>query len=117
MKLIANETIPLKSILYLKSKGIDISSLRLDNASITDEEAMKITMDEDRTIITFDRDYGELIFRLNYKPKQGVIYLRIFNYNSQEPEQLIEELPKMDNINYKNVIAIFDGNGIRQRMY
>jgi len=61
MKLLANENFPLKSILYLRSKGFDISSIGTDNPSIMDNVVMKIAIDEKRTILTFDRDYGELI--------------------------------------------------------
>lgn len=77
MKLLANENFPYKSIFYLKSKGYDITSIGMDNPSIKDSEIMTIAMAEERTILTFDRDYGELIFRNNYKPEKGVIYLRL----------------------------------------
>lgn len=74
MKLLANENFPLKNIHYLKSKGFDISSIGTDNPSIKDNVVMDIAIKEERTILTFDRDYGELIFKNNYKPKKGVIY-------------------------------------------
>ncbi len=34
---------------------------------------MKIAIKEGRTIITYDSDYGELIFKHGYKPYAGVI--------------------------------------------
>jgi predicted nuclease of predicted toxin-antitoxin system len=76
MKLLANENFPLKSFLYLKNKGFDIVSIGHDYASITDKEVMSIAIKEKRTILTFDRDYGELIFKLNFKPECGVIYYK-----------------------------------------
>ncbi len=117
MKLLANENIPQTSILYLKSKGVDISSIGTDNPSVKDEEVMTIAIEESRTIVTFDRDYGELIFRHNYKPKQGVIYLRVHNYSPEEPGFLIEELIKMEGINFENALTVVDEKGIRQRRY
>ena len=92
MKLLANENFPLKSILYLKNKGFDISSIGTDNPSIQDHEVMKIAINEERTILTFDRDYGELIFKHKYKPQKGVIYLRLDNYAADQPGKIIEEL-------------------------
>lgn len=71
MKLLANENFPIKSILYLRSKGFDIVSIGFDNPGISDEVVMNIAIDQDRMILTFDRDYGELIFKHNYKPQQG----------------------------------------------
>ena len=77
MKLLANENIPHASINYLRNKGYDVLSIGIDNPSIMDSEIMTIAINEERTIVTFDRDYGELIFRYNYKPEKGVIYLRL----------------------------------------
>ena len=92
MKLLANENFPLKSIHYLRNKGFDISSIGTDNPSIKDSAVMSIAIQEERTILTFDRDYGKLIFKYNYKPEQGVIYLRLDEYEADEPGKIIEDL-------------------------
>ncbi|MBK8553833.1 MAG: DUF5615 family PIN-like protein [Ignavibacteria bacterium] len=39
-----------------------------------------IAENEKRIILTFDRDYGELIFKYNLKTDEGVIYLRLNKY-------------------------------------
>lgn len=85
LKFLANENFPLKSIEFLKSKNFDIISIGLDSPSIKDTEVMSIAIKEERTILTFDRDYGELIFKHNYKPAKGVVYLRINNYIPDRP--------------------------------
>ncbi len=46
---------------------------------------MEIASVEERIIFTFDRDYGELTYKYNYKPQQGVIYLRLEKYSPEEP--------------------------------
>ncbi len=63
MKLLANENFPLRSVSYLREKGFDIKAIGVESPSIKDREVMEIAMREDRLILTFDRDYGELIFR------------------------------------------------------
>ena len=80
MKLLANANFPYKSIYYLREKEHDVLSIGMDNPSILDSEIMAIAINEERMILTFDRDYGELIFRHNHKPEQGVIYLRLDKY-------------------------------------
>jgi len=117
MKLLANENFPIKSILYLKSKGFDISSIGIDNPSIKDNQVMSIAIKEGRTILTFDRDYGELIFKYNYKPEKGVIYLRIDEYEADEPGKLIEDLINKNEYNFDNALTVLDEHGIRQRKY
>ena len=117
MKLLANENFPYKSIYYLKEKGFDVLSIGMDNPSILDSEIMKIAMTEERVIVTFDRDYGELIFRHNYKPEKGVIYLRLDNYRPDEPGIIVEEIINNKEIDLTSALTVVSKNGIRQRKY
>lgn len=117
MKLLANENFPLKSILYLRSKGFDISSIGTDNPSIQDNVVMNLAINEDRTILTFDRDYGELIFKHNYRPQRGVIYIRLDEYEADEPGKLIEEIINKEEFDFDSSLTVLDRNGIRQRKY
>ncbi|WP_421889463.1 DUF5615 family PIN-like protein [Marinoscillum sp.] len=59
MKFLANENVPVSSVNYLKSKGYDITSIGVDEAGISDQQVMDIATKQDRTIITYDSDYGE----------------------------------------------------------
>lgn len=117
MKLLANENFPIKSVLYLKSKGFDISSIGTDNPSIQDHAVMTIAIREERTILTFDRDYGELIFKYNYRPKNAVIYLRLDEYKAEEPGKIIEDLINKKEFGFDNALTVLDKSGIRQRKY
>lgn len=45
-------------------------------ASLTDEAILALAHREGRILITDDRDFGELVFRLR-QPHAGVIYLRL----------------------------------------
>jgi predicted nuclease of predicted toxin-antitoxin system len=117
MKLLANENFPYKSIYYLKEKGYDLLSIGMDNPSIMDSEIMSIAINEERTILTFDRDYGELIFRHNYKPEKGVIYLRLDEYEPQQPGFIIEGILTSTEIDLTRALTVIDKNGIRQRKY
>lgn len=63
MKFLANENVPIASVNYLKSIGFDVTSIGVDDPGIADEHVMKLAVEQDRTIITYDSDYGELIFK------------------------------------------------------
>ena len=117
MKLLANENFPYKSIYYLKERGYDILSIGMDNPDIMDSEIMAIAIREERTILTFDRDYGELIFRHNYRPEKGVIYLRIDEFEPEEPGLIIEEIITNPDIDLTCALTVVDKTGLRQRKY
>ena len=68
MKILANENIPLDSILLLKERGYDIKSVAIESFGITDKEVLNLSIEEERIIVTFDRDYGELIFKYKLRP-------------------------------------------------
>ena len=116
MKLLANENFPYPSIFYLRDKGFDIVSIGMENPSIKDSEIMSIAINENRIILTFDRDYGELIFRYNYKPEMGVIYLRLDNYTPIDPGLIIESLLNSE-LDLRRALTVIDQHGIRQRKY
>ena len=78
---------------------------------------MGIAIKEERIILTFDRDYGELIFKNNHRPKKGVIYLRLDEYKAGEPGKIIEELINKKEYDFDNALTVLDKNGIRQRRY
>jgi len=78
---------------------------------------MSIAAKENRTILTFDRDYGELLFRYNIKPRMGIIYLRLEGYSPEEPGRIVEELNLTKGFSPENKLTVIDRNGIRQRIY
>ncbi len=114
-KLLANENIPLATIFRLRKEGFDISSISLDAPSITDSEVMQIAADENRTIITFDRDYGELIYKHGFRPPAGVIYLRMQNYQPEEPAELLLKLLNDQNLEFAGLFTVADEKSVRQR--
>ncbi|MFW5699415.1 MAG: DUF5615 family PIN-like protein [Bacteroidota bacterium] len=117
MRLLANENFPKSSIDILKNSGLDIISIGIDYVGIQDDEVMKIAIKEDRTIFTFDRDYGELIFKKGYKPAAGVIYLRWEDFQPEDPGNYLMLLFETRNINFRNSLTVITENSIRQRKY
>lgn len=117
MKLLANENFPLKSVQLLRDKGFDIKAIGTDNPSISDPDALQIAEKEERTIITFDKDYGELIYKHGYKPTAGVIFLRLFEFDPQEPGKYLLKIFKSKEFDFKSKLTVLDSDKIRQRKY
>ena len=117
MKFLANENFPLSSVLYLRNKGYDIIYIGNDNPGISDKLVLSIALKQDRTILTFDRDYGELIFLYHIKPLKGIIYLRLSEFSPEEPGHIIESLVKSKGFDPEMKLTVVDRKGIRQRKY
>jgi len=83
--LLADENFPLASYKYLRSKGYNIIHITdAGLSSMKDEEVILFSISEKRLIITFDSDFGELIFKLGYSPK-GVIFFRWKTFKPLDP--------------------------------
>ena len=60
---LANENFPKPSIKLLRDSGLVITSIQEKCPGISDAEVLEMAVESDLIILTFDRDYGELIFR------------------------------------------------------
>ena len=117
MKLLANENFPISSVHLLREWGFDIYSIGLDNPSISDEEVMEIAIRLGRTSITFDKDYGELIFNKGFRPPQGVIYLRFEPLCPEHPAEIIKQIIGTGDLLFEHHLTVIDEGRIRQRRY
>nr|VFK54095.1 MAG: Predicted nuclease, contains PIN domain, potential toxin-antitoxin system component [Candidatus Kentron sp. TC] len=92
MKLLANENIPLTSVHVLREAGHDVLSMTEESPGTSDEMVMRRACMENRIIVTFDRDYGELIFRRRLAAPDGVLYFRFLPETPLEPANYIARL-------------------------
>jgi len=117
MKFLANENFPLTSVNYLRNRGYNVKYVGHDFSGIADDEVMQIAINESRTILTFDRDYSELIFKHNYEPEKGVIYFRLLEFSPIEPGQILESVLNSDGFVPDSALTVIDRNSIRQKKY
>ncbi|MDX2247575.1 MAG: DUF5615 family PIN-like protein [Bacteroidia bacterium] len=99
---------------FPKEQGYDIVHIGAVAPSITDEAVMQLAIQEQRIIITFDRDYGHLVFGEGYRPP-GVIYLRIQDYDPDYPGIFLHSLIESENLSFEGQFTVVSENSIRQR--
>jgi predicted nuclease of predicted toxin-antitoxin system len=73
--IIADENIPLTIIESLKENKIDTISIFSDYRGISDIEIIELAQNPPKTILTEDKDFGDLIFAYNQK-QVSVVLLR-----------------------------------------
>ena len=77
MRLCANENIPEACVVRLRQAGHDVLWIRETTPGSPDNVVLARAASEDRLLITFDKDFGELVFRRGAKASQGVVLFRI----------------------------------------
>lgn len=77
MKFLADENISLLLIKQLEEKGFDVKYVFSEHAGIPDEKVFDLANVEDRILVAFDSDFGDLIFKKKRVIKTGVIFLTV----------------------------------------
>jgi predicted nuclease of predicted toxin-antitoxin system len=114
IRLLLNENFPAPALNVLRSEGCDVLAIAESRAGITDKEVLALAVEEQRWLITFDRDYGNLLFAKKLPAPPAVILLRVSSYRPAEPAAWIIEL--IGNAQeYAGKFIVFDGNTIRIR--
>jgi predicted nuclease of predicted toxin-antitoxin system len=76
MKFVADESVDAPIVYKLRENGHHIFSIAEELAGINDESVIRIALEKNCILITQDKDFGELVFKLN-KAHEGVILLRL----------------------------------------
>jgi len=63
MKLLANENIPAALTRSLRAAGHNVNWVSEISPGITDTQVIELAIQQDRILVTFDKDFGELAFR------------------------------------------------------
>jgi predicted nuclease of predicted toxin-antitoxin system len=115
MWFLANENFPLPSVRLLRQAGYDVASVTEDSPGIEDSEVLTRAANEQRVVITFDRDYGELIYRLRLPSPTGVLYLRFRPHTPEEPAILLLNLLQTKGLQFGGQFTVIERDQIRQR--
>lgn len=76
MTIVADESVDYRLVTALRKKGYNIFSIQESISGITDQEVLKIAEDKKSLLLTEDKDFGELIYRMKLS-HFGILLLRI----------------------------------------
>lgn len=74
---LADENIPFYVVKQLRKEGFKIKSVVEEFAGSSDEKILEISSQNKWVIITFDKDFGELIYKEKSDKPAGIILLRV----------------------------------------
>jgi predicted nuclease of predicted toxin-antitoxin system len=114
-KFLADENFPKNSLLALQRKGIEVKSVIEYKKSISDEAVLNLAIQRSRILITFDQDFGELVFRRKI-PSKGIILLRFEPQSSQEVTKSLLNLFS-SGIKLENCFTVVEKDRIRSLPY
>jgi predicted nuclease of predicted toxin-antitoxin system len=77
MRFLADENFPGGAVTALLARGHDIIWIRTAAPESGDEDVLAWATREDRVLLTFDKDFGELAWRIGLPASSGVILFRL----------------------------------------
>ncbi len=117
MSFLANENFPRPSTIILREKGFSIKSIQEDSPGISDEEVIKIALEFNLIILTFDRDYGELIFKYSKDNPPSVVFFREKGNTPDFAGLTLINLLEETKISLSGAFTVVEDKSIRQRFY
>jgi predicted nuclease of predicted toxin-antitoxin system len=113
--LLADENFPIASVARLRTSGFDVVAISEVARGAPDVDVLRMAREQNRVLITFDRDFGELIYRDLAPVPPGVIYLRVAVSSPEEPAQVITDLLTDSSFELLGRFSVVTGDGVRQR--
>jgi predicted nuclease of predicted toxin-antitoxin system len=112
MDLVADESVDSGIVTGLRLKGISVFSIAEECWGIKDPEVLKIALQKGCLLVTEDKDFGELAFRLKFEHK-GILLIRLNDLPRNERLTIaVETIGKHITKLYNN-FSVLTRNGLR----
>ncbi len=114
MLFLADENFPAVAVRALTTAGHDVTWIRLVDAGASDDEVLARARKEGRILLTFDKDFGELVFRRGQQATHGVV---LFRLPPLSPEDLARQVVRVLNsrTDWMNTFTVVEPDRIRMR--
>ena len=114
MKFIVDESTGTAIVEYLETRGFDVVSVHDETPGIEDYQIVNRAFAEERIIITNDKDFGELVYKQQFKHK-GIVLLRLEDERAFNKVTVIHKLLLLHSERLKNSFIVVTEYKIRIR--
>lgn len=114
MRILADENIPRAAVVRLRADGHDVLWVRESCPGISDAAVVEVAATEQRVIVTFDKDFGDLAISGGGPRPAGVVLYRV---SMQPPSALAATISATlaSRDDWRGHIAVIDDTRIRMR--
>lgn len=116
MKLVADECVDFGIIRKLRDNGVTIFSICEEAGSIKDNDVLGIANEQNTLLLTEDKDFGELVFRLKL-PNHGVVLVRMVKSTRLEKIDKVVEVILQHYFQLENSFSLITDDKVKIRKY
>jgi len=112
MNLIVDESVDFALVRELRNKGITVLSITEDYQGVKDSEVLKISNDKHCLLITEDKDFGELVYRLKLE-HFGIMLIRLSDIPRLKRIEIFIEIIESHFEKLENNFSVLTSRGLR----
>jgi len=109
-QIVADESVDFRIVIQLREIGMTVYAIVEQQPSIRDDQVLAIANENETLLLTEDKDFGELVFRLQL-PHRGILLIRI-----EDAEQKIDSVVRTIARYYADLLdkfSVINGNKLR----
>jgi len=115
MRFLADENVPRATIERLRDAAHDVEAVSEVSPGVNDQAVLAHATRENRILLTFDRDYGDLVYRHRLPAPSGVVYFRSTPASPEQPaDQLLALLANSGSL-LEGTFTVVEADQTRQR--
>jgi predicted nuclease of predicted toxin-antitoxin system len=111
---VADESVDAPIVAGLRADGHDVLFVAEMKPGIKDDEVLATANSQKRTLVTSDKDFGELVFRLQ-RVHHGVILLRLSGLSMQSKVDTVRTAIKDHSSELINTFSVISPGALRIR--
>jgi predicted nuclease of predicted toxin-antitoxin system len=117
IRFLADENLPAPATKALREQGYEVVSIQERSPGVADEEVIRLGQELDAVILTFDRDYGDIIFRDKLPDPPAVIFFRSKGAGVVDAARMLMELMEQKGFDPVGRFTVITEGGVRERHY
>ncbi len=94
--LLADENVPKEAILVLRRLGCNLVWVQEIAPGLKNGDVIDLARRQGRILLTFDKDFGEMVFREGYVGLKGVILVRIGHRSPEAVAAFLSQVLQQD---------------------
>lgn len=114
MNLLADECVAAEIVARLRADGHVVETVGDAAAGIDDEEVLSRAAGSGRVLVTADKDFGELVYRLG-RAHAGVVLLRLAGLSGAERADLVSDVLRDRSSELPGSFTVVEPDAVRVR--
>ena len=114
LKFLVDMGVGIKVEQWLIASNYDVKTVRTIDPKLPDQTILQIASEENRIVVTMDKDFGEMVFRAS-QAHTGVLLLRLDEATSDEKVRVVAEIIQQHGDKMEGKFSVYQLGRLRIR--